>query len=61
MTELDENALEIIFSSADSDNESFLDYYKTMPWTAIPFDNKKGKKFTIIISNLSFNYLIYTI
>jgi nucleoredoxin len=41
MVELDENALEIIFSSADSDDESFLEYYKTMPWVSIPFDNKK--------------------
>jgi len=36
--------LEIIFVSSDRDQESFMEYYKEMPWLAIPQgDERKGK------------------
>ena len=30
--------LEIIFISSDSDEESFVEYFGVMPWTAVPYD-----------------------
>ena len=32
-----EKQIEIIFVSSDSDEESFNEYYGTMPWLAVPF------------------------
>jgi nucleoredoxin len=48
----DENTLEIIFASSDSDQGSFDDYFKSMPWTAIPFSasgirQELGSKFSV--------------
>ncbi|XP_071790019.1 nucleoredoxin-like [Asterias amurensis] len=31
--------LELVFVSADRDEDSFLDYFKTMPWLAVEYDN----------------------
>jgi thiol-disulfide isomerase/thioredoxin len=31
--------VEVVFLSADHDENSFLDYFRQMPWTAIPFDD----------------------
>jgi len=36
-------SFEIIFVSSDHDNASFLNYFKTMPWVAIPFDNQTAR------------------
>jgi nucleoredoxin len=42
---------EIIFASSDRDEKSFLEYFKTMPWLALPFDvaSKRAlsKKFNV--------------
>ncbi len=35
----DPNALEIIFVSSDSDTKSFSEYYGSMPWVSLPFEN----------------------
>ena len=39
----DPNDLEIIFVSSDRDNITFSSYYKSMPWLAIPFDDRNKK------------------
>jgi nucleoredoxin len=33
------HGLEIVFVSSDRDQSSFQQYFSTMPWQAIPFDN----------------------
>ena len=33
----------IIFASSDRDEESFKDYFKTMPWLALPFADRERK------------------
>uniref|UniRef100_A0A7S1J100 Thioredoxin domain-containing protein n=1 Tax=Eutreptiella gymnastica TaxID=73025 RepID=A0A7S1J100_9EUGL len=35
---------EIIFVSSDSNQEAFTEYYKSMPWLAVPFDDLRKKK-----------------
>ena len=38
---------EVVFASSDRDEESFNEYYATMPWLAVPFsdrDRKVGQK-----------------
>jgi len=35
--------MEIIFVSSDRDQGSFDEYYKEMPWLALPFENRQGK------------------
>jgi len=35
--------MEIIFVSSDRDEESFKEYYGTMPWLALPFDQRELK------------------
>jgi len=35
--------LEIVFVSSDKDASSFSDYFKEMPWTALPFDARDKK------------------
>ena len=37
--------LEIIFCSSDQSEEDFDEYYSTMPWMAIPFDDEIKEKF----------------
>jgi nucleoredoxin len=44
LKEEDENSLEIIFASSDSDPESFKNYYGEMPWNAIPFEHPSIKE-----------------
>ena len=44
LKEEDENSLEIIFASSDSDADSFGSYYGEMPWNAIPFDHPSIKE-----------------
>jgi nucleoredoxin len=44
LKEEDENSLEIIFASSDSDAESFKNYYGEMPWNAIPFEHPSIKE-----------------
>merc|ERR1711920_1103100 len=34
---------EIVFVSSDRDDDSFQDYYKSMPWAALPFDDRARK------------------
>jgi len=36
-------AFEIVFISSDKDQEAFEDYYKSMPWLALPFGDKTKK------------------
>jgi len=35
--------MEIIFVSSDRDEESFNEYFKEMPWLALPFDKRQAK------------------
>jgi nucleoredoxin len=35
--------LEVIFVSSDRDEESFNDYFKEMPWLALPFSDRERK------------------
>ncbi|CAF4514156.1 unnamed protein product, partial [Didymodactylos carnosus] len=35
---------DIIFLSSDEDQESFNEYYKEMPWKAVPFENRMIKQ-----------------
>ena len=32
---------EIIFASSDQNDKSFDDYYKDMPWLALPFEDER--------------------
>lgn len=34
---------EIVFASSDRDDSSFTDYFKDMPWTALPFSQRETK------------------
>jgi len=36
--------MEIIFVSSDRDEASFNDYFKEMPWMALPFDKREAKE-----------------
>ena len=49
--EADDSGIEIIFVSSDQDQQSFDEYYGTMPWTAVPFGSAKirdlGSKFSV--------------
>jgi len=36
-------AFEIVFISSDQDQDAFEDYYKSMPWLALPFGDKTKK------------------
>merc|ERR1712146_831474 len=36
--------MEIIFVSSDRDEASFNDYFKEMPWLALPFDKREAKE-----------------
>jgi nucleoredoxin len=36
--------MEIIFVSSDRDDDSFAEYFGTMPWTALSFSNREGKQ-----------------
>jgi nucleoredoxin len=36
-----EKAIEIVFVTSDKDEESFREYFATMPWRAIPFGDPK--------------------
>mmetsp|Transcript_10158 Transcript_10158/g.9849 ORF Transcript_10158/g.9849 Transcript_10158/m.9849 type:complete len:151 (+) Transcript_10158:81-533(+) len=44
MKQDDENCLEIVFASSDSDQDSFDTYYGDMPWVAIPFNKSSIKE-----------------
>ena len=44
LKEEDENSLEVIFASSDSDANSFNSYYGEMPWNAIPFEHPSIKE-----------------
>ena len=35
--------LEVVFASGDSDEAAFKDYFKDMPWLAIPYTNRGVK------------------
>jgi len=37
----DGKKFQIIFASSDRDDESFNDYFKTMPWIALPLNDKR--------------------
>ena len=52
LKEEDQDALEIVFVSSDSDDASFREYYGSMPWISVPFHNREkaqelGSKFGI--------------
>merc|ERR1712003_145397 len=36
--------MEIIFVSSDRDEESFNDYFKEMPWLALPYQQRQAKQ-----------------
>lgn len=38
-----EKGMEIVFVSSDKSEEDFTNYYKDMPWLALPYDNKDAK------------------
>jgi uncharacterized protein with von Willebrand factor type A (vWA) domain len=47
------NKLDIVFVSSDDDQKAFDEYFKEMPWKALPysgmffnFTNKKRRQFT---------------
>jgi len=64
---LKQKGLEVVFVSSDKNQESFVEYYASMPWLALPFDSDKkeslDKKFkvqgipTIIILDADGNLL----
>ena len=43
LTKSDDHVLEIIFVSSDKDAASFNEYFKSMPWTALPFEERTAK------------------
>lgn len=43
-----EEAFEIVFISTDENQEAFEDYYKSMPWLALPFGDKTGKDLLLL-------------
>lgn len=43
-----EEAFEIVFISRDENQEAFEDYYKSMPWLALPFGDKTGKDLLLL-------------
>lgn len=40
-----DDALEIIFVSSDENHTTFNEYYKKMPWTAMPFEQRGLKNY----------------
>ena len=44
----DEKQIEVIFVTSDRDEDSFKEYYKTMPWLALPFGDSKIKELKIL-------------
>jgi hypothetical protein len=38
------HGLEIVFVSSDRDASSFQDYFSSMPWLAVSFNNESAKK-----------------
>lgn len=45
---IDDDLLEIIFISSDSDQTAFTKYYSEMPWVALPY-NQPGLRDDLII------------
>jgi nucleoredoxin len=46
------NALEIVFVSSDSDDSSFAEYYKEMPWVSVVYTEESvrtalGQKYSV--------------
>lgn len=39
-----EKKFEVIFVSSDRSEESFVKYFSTMPWTAVPYAEEKARK-----------------
>jgi len=44
LKEEDENALEIIFVSSDHDAGAFNEYWGSMSFSALPYDNRSAKE-----------------
>merc|ERR1712232_311952 len=44
------HGIEIVFVSGDRDEQSFKQYYHTMPWKAIPFDQLQFVKQSLNIT-----------
>ncbi|KAK3090271.1 hypothetical protein FSP39_010544 [Pinctada imbricata] len=40
----DKKRFEVVFASSDRDEESFKEYFKEMPWLAIPFSENETKQ-----------------
>jgi len=38
------DALEVVFISSDRDPDSFHGYFSSMPWTALPFEDRVRKQ-----------------
>lgn len=36
--------MEIVFVSSDRDDNSFLEYYGSMPWVSLPFSERDAKQ-----------------
>ena len=41
------DSLEIVFVSSDRDQEAFDDYFKEMPWFAMPYEERERKVSTL--------------
>lgn len=41
-----EYGLEVVFVSSDRDSISFQNYFKEMPWFAVPYENSAIRSFT---------------
>lgn len=49
---IESTSFELVFCSSDSDENSFLQYFKSMPWLALPFNDRLlksnlGAKFNV--------------
>ncbi|KAE9454100.1 hypothetical protein C3L33_13999, partial [Rhododendron williamsianum] len=50
---------EIVFVSADEDDEAFKDYFSTMPWLAIPFsDSNTRDRLDELFKKMGIPYLV---
>jgi nucleoredoxin len=44
LKDVDNDALEIVFVSSDNNQEAFDEYYSTMPWSAVPFNESNVRR-----------------
>lgn len=48
-----DEAFEVIFISSDMDQASFDDYFSSMPWLALPFEDRKKKRSLNLVCKVS--------